>query len=137
MYIIYNLWIILFVLSIYLSRNEFSSEFNWICLYILKIQVRNTWEAQSVESLTLHFSWGHDLMVVRLIPMLNSMLSKEVAWDSLPLFLPLSLPSHPAPVLSLKEKKKKHTSLPVYHQPHSKFHKAKFSWAFSMSQILF
>ena len=53
--------------------------------------------AQLVKRLTLGFSSGHDLRVVRSSPTLGSVLSEVSAWDSLPLPLPLPLP----PVLSL------------------------------------
>ena len=50
---------------------------------------RGIWEAQSVECLTLGFSSGHDLRVVRSIPASGSALSRKSAWDSLPASPPL------------------------------------------------
>ena len=45
--------------------------------------------AQLVEHLTLDLGWGHDLTVVRSSPELGSVLSVELVYDSLPLFLHL------------------------------------------------
>ena len=42
-----------------------------------------------VEHPTLGFGSGHDLRVVRLRPVSGSTFSKDSAWDSLPLPLPL------------------------------------------------
>ena len=61
--------------------------------------------AQSVERLTLDFSSGHDPRVLGSSPMSGSVLSVEPTWDSLSLFLSLSLsPPSLSPPLSLKNK---------------------------------
>ena len=49
---------------------------------------------QSVERLTLDFSSGHELRVVRLSPVVGSTLSMKPAWDS------FSLPLPPSPTRS-------------------------------------
>lgn len=48
----------------------------------------------SVEGPTLDFSSSHDLKVVRLSPMMGSMLSVEPAWDSLSPSQPLDPHPH-------------------------------------------
>jgi len=62
--------------------------------------------AQSVEHLTLDFSSGRDLWVVRWNPALGCTLSVEPTWDSLSLSLPLPLRLPPFTLnVSLKKKK--------------------------------
>ena len=50
---------------------------------------RGVWVAQSVKKSTLDFSSGHDNLVVGLSPVSGCTLSREPAWDSLSLSLPL------------------------------------------------
>ena len=71
------------LLSIHHQKNQVPS-------LLLKTQNRGAWQVQSVEHLTLDFSSGHDLRVMKWSPMLAAMLSRESAWD---LSLPLS-PAH-------------------------------------------
>ena len=51
-------------------------------LFTLLKRWRGTWVAQWVKLPTLDFSSGHDLRVVRLSPMLGSVLSAESACPS-------------------------------------------------------
>ena len=50
---------------------------------------RSAQVAQSVKYLTLNFGSGHDLMVVRSSPALDSMLGMKLAWDPLSSLHPL------------------------------------------------
>ena len=59
---------------------------------------QGAWGALSVKRLTLAVGSGHGLKVVRSSLMLGSMLSRESAWDS----LPLCLSPPPVRALSLK-----------------------------------
>ena len=52
------------------------------------------WVAQSVKCPTLDFGSGHDLGIWGSSPTFGSGFSEGSAWDSLPLFLPLSLLIH-------------------------------------------
>ena len=61
--------------------------------------LRGAWAARSIEHPALDFGSGHDLRVMTLSAKLDSTLSVELAWDSLPL-CPSSLHSH-AHTLSL------------------------------------
>ena len=61
--------------------------------------------AQSVKHLTLGFSSGHDLRVMRLSPVSSSVLGMESAWDSLSL-PPSAPPPHSYFLAFLKKKKK-------------------------------
>ena len=57
--------------------------------------------AQLVKCLTLDITLGHDPRVVELSPALGSMLSMDLAWDS----LSLSLSAPPQLILSLSPSK--------------------------------
>ena len=80
-------------------------------MMVKSLRLRGSWIAQSVEPLTLNFSSGHNLRVVRLSPLLGSTLSGDSAWDSLSLPLPLPRPALSASAhthtLSLSLKKKR------------------------------
>ena len=58
--------------------------------------------AQSVKTPILDFGSGHDLMVVRVSPMLGSTVSVEPAWGSFSLPLSLPLPCSHTHSVSLK-----------------------------------
>ena len=65
----------------YKLMTDFSEYFLWINV-ALKME-RCTWADQSVKHPTLDFGSGHDFRVVRLSPMLGSVLGMEPALDSL------------------------------------------------------
>ena len=64
------------------------------------VSLRGAHVAQLVKCLTLDFSSGQDLRVLRWSPALGSVLGPETAWDSLS-----ASPSAPSP--SLKKKRRK------------------------------
>ena len=59
-----------------------------------KIMPWGAWVTQAVECLTLGFSLGHELGVVRLSPVLGSLLSRKSASDSVSLSPSIPLPSN-------------------------------------------
>ena len=69
-----------------------------LCSHSKSTSPQGSWGAQCVKHPSLDFGSGHDPRVVRLSPMLGSVLGVESAWDSLSpsapplLTLPLSLP---------------------------------------------